>query len=140
MKTLYCEDCHEAFTGCDETQTYNCIHCGTELVDAFQCKECDGDFGEDELHEGYCDECLEKHASYETALDYSEAGERTFVELDQFLGYIFSTSEIEEILHKTLADARKLFDHQVRRESKNYCLTDKDDFALYVDRNKKGLE
>lgn len=87
----------ETMTGCplckgSYEQTVPCEHCGSMHL-------------EEELVEGWCEDCINKHR-YDIELCY-RAGEReqTAVAINGFLAMMFNEREIEEILMQTLRES-----------------------------------
>lgn len=67
---FYCNDCKQTFEkpkridgggGYPEEPWYECPHCGSDDYQlADWCAECDCVFPQSELHNGFCDDCLDK--------------------------------------------------------------------------------
>lgn len=56
---------YEKFSGCP-------ICCG-DYVETKPCANCENEYTEDELYEGWCEECLREQITYESFLGYCEA-------------------------------------------------------------------
>lgn len=75
-----------------------CPNCGSEdFEEAVHCIKCDEFVPEDNMVGSICKGCLEKRINDEEALAYGN-DRKEAVELNGFLAYIFSASEIEYIL------------------------------------------
>ncbi len=75
-----------------------CPNCGSEdFEEAGHCIKCDEFFPLDKMVGSICRDCLEKRMNDDTALAYGN-DRKEAVELNGFLAYIFSASEIDEIL------------------------------------------
>ena len=93
--------------GFSEPRIAVCPACGDFFELAKPCQCCGGQFLEDELTEGMCEECIE-----ETINDYSfghiselyliSSDEKEEVELNAFIASMFSPSQINELLLQEL--------------------------------------
>ena len=67
---------------------YVCPNCNGDYEEAKQCKECDEWHTEDELYDGWCENCLRETINYDTFFEYCEANKG-----EQYLD-IFVMSEL----------------------------------------------
>lgn len=82
-----CTDCGYVFDYEDRTvvkeshgfndgfyETFSCCpSCGGDFEDAVDCCECGETFTEDELYDGWCEQCLRETINYDTFFEYCEA-------------------------------------------------------------------
>lgn len=101
-----CRKCHCKFDqpketregGYPEEPTYECPHCGSdEFEELYQCSVCGELFFDEDLVGTICKSCLEKARTTPNAFAYG-AEYKYPVEINDFLAYVYSASEIEEIL------------------------------------------
>lgn len=118
-----CADCKKLY----ETLPgdYEC-NCGGVVDDASECKICGSHYYYYDGF-GYCPECLDKHATFETAVEMGNAHKET-IKVNSLITHMYTEDEIEKIL---LNYART---HQDREENaKTYCLYDIAYFSTYLD-------
>lgn len=116
-----CNDCGYQF----EDGNY-CQHCGSDdLYELKQCEGCAEWF--DDLHGGYCDDCLSTHNDLETCHRIGEHC-KTNYKLNGIWGYIFTDEQIEEILLREAENA------DVSKDLKNFIEEDKDWFGETLSR------
>lgn len=90
--------------------------CGGNIVEGTECEEC-GEVFEKNGEQTICDKCLEKYKTFDNAIKIG-ANYPVKVAVNQFLLECFSISQIEEILARELAEAKKLgntFTREVER-------------------------
>lgn len=116
---------------CSETVCDDCS-CGGDFEEATRCKECDEWFTDDELINGYCKECLEEEMTYENAIKCGSENEES-VAINGFIASCFDSSEIEEILLKTLNETKELIPSKIDEYVKTYCKDDLYYFAEWLE-------
>lgn len=84
--------------------------CGGEYKEATKCPICHEYFLEDEI--GCCTECFEKNLTKENCL---KAGENLY-EVNDFLAFVFSQTEIEELLEREFDKLEDSFKKHFIRE------------------------
>lgn len=108
-----CNDCGAVFENPREYYEHDtgyheidCPHCGSGDIDeAKRCSGCDEWVNEKNLVNGLCPACIERHASdYETVKAYG-ADRKEAVEINGFLAWAFTPTEIEEILERELKNS-----------------------------------
>lgn len=116
-----CNDCCYQF----EDSNY-CPHCGSD--DFYELKKCEvcGEWFDD-LHGGYCDDCLGSHNDLETCRRIGEHC-KTNYKLNGIWGYIFTDDQIEEILLREAENA------DVSKDLKSFIEEDKDWFGETLSR------
>lgn len=133
-----CLDCGAVFDepitthegGYPEEPTAACPMCKSlDIDEAERCPICEEVFVLDEIDYGVCDECLEKAVTKENAFGLGDE-DRQEVSLNGFMAWLYSADEIEHILE---ADFRRTSDDWQRTMIRDYCLSDKYDFAKYVE-------
>lgn len=89
-------------------ETGVCPYCGSEdIEEALRCELCGEAHLPDELHDGWCDDCIaEYNNDIETCYKVG-AYDRRGVELNGLLADLFSANEIEEILFNILVERAK---------------------------------
>lgn len=104
-----------------------CPNCGSDFFEeAEQCEICGDWHAVGYLNGGVCESCMEKQSTIENALAWGEE-DTAGVELNGFLAWAFSPSEIEEVLKNELMkneDLAKKYAHQ-------FCFDDPDAFAQW---------
>ena len=106
-----------------------CPNCGSEdFEQAGHCLKCGEDFSLDEMVGSVCKECVEKAQTFDNALKYGEV-RKAAVELNGFIAYAFSASEINEIL----ANILKLENEHGHKDAVNYCGDDLYDFSEWLE-------
>ena len=106
-----------------------CPNCGSEDIElAGHCIKCDGYFPETEMVGSLCKECVLKARTFDNALKYG-ADRKTAVELNGFIAYAFSASEINEIL----ANILKLENEHGHKDAVNFCGDDLYDFSEWLE-------
>lgn len=106
-----------------------CPNCGSDFFDeAEQCELCGEWHAADYLHCGVCKKCEEEKSTVENAFKWGEEVKEG-VELNGFLTWAFSVSEIEEILKRELMESGK------EKEYANRFCTD--DLGMFVEWLKK---
>lgn len=84
-----------------------CPHCkSSDIEDAEECEICDSWCSAEELYDngGICTACLETYSTDKECFEACERNKDTeSVELNSYLAYMFSESEIEDILLEELA-------------------------------------
>lgn len=114
-----------------QTFVDNCS-CGGEFVEAKECAICGEWFTDDEIINGYCKECLEEEMTYENAIKCGSENEES-VAINGFLASCFDSSEIEEILLKTLNETKELMPSRIDEYVKAYCKDDLYYFAGWLE-------
>ncbi len=125
----YMGECHG--TPAYDTFQDNCS-CGGDYEEARQCNGCGEWFLDDELTNGYCQDCLEEEMTYENAIKCGSENEES-VAINGFLASCFDSSEIEEILLKTLNETKELMPSSVDEYVKTYCKDDLYYFAEWLE-------
>lgn len=106
-----------------------CPNCGSEdFEQAGHCIKCGKDFPLDEMVGSICKECVEKAQTFDNALKYGNDRKST-VELNGFIAYAFSASEINEIL----ANVLKLANERGFKDAANFCGDDLHDFSEWLE-------
>lgn len=109
----YCTECKEAFDedqldiikdgidyefwgqrGTYEILDQTCPHCGGDVVEAEECPVC-GEYMP--MGQELCDDCVDENANLDTALGLGSK-DMSYVEINSYLAYKFSTEEIEDVL------------------------------------------
>ena len=104
----------------DESEQY-CPNCGSEdFEEAGHCIKCDEDFPLEQMVVSICRGCVEKAQTFDNALRYG-ADRKESVEINGFLAWAFTTSDIEEILTNVL---RIEAGHEVGKEDAHKYLSD----------------
>lgn len=90
-----------------------CPVCKGNFVEAVRCNCCKGVFLEEELEDGFCQECIdEKLNEYRFGkiqkLYLICSDEKEKVELNPFIAYMFSESQINELLLRELIESDKI--------------------------------
>ena len=84
-----------------------CPHCkSSDIEDAEECEICDSWCSAEELYDngGICTACLEMYSTDKECFEACERNKETeSVEINSYLAYMFSESEIEDILLDELA-------------------------------------
>ena len=109
----------ESFTGCP------C--CGGAFERTTYCTNCDGEFLDEELYDGWCIECLTEEIDYDTALKYM---------LDDGL-YMFHLFMFEKVFKMRLPDevSTEMSNHlqeTFRRLKANDLITDSTEFLALI--------
>ena len=130
----------------DDSEQY-CPNCGSEdIEEAEQCSICGEWHSEDALSGGVCEKCLDKHATIENAIkwgeDEREEAEKfmkyhsirpsqadCLIPINGFLAYVYTPSEIDEILRKDFESLRKDFPAKAQEYASNYITDDPSAFA-----------
>lgn len=86
-----------------------CPFCNGAYEKTVKCEFCEGEFLEDELFGGVCQECIDGYKyDVETSMAIGD-GEKLMIEINGFLAHIFSEREIESILYGAIKEKEKLF-------------------------------
>ena len=111
--------------------------CGGDVEEVYACEGCDDCYEEDELHEGFCENCLVQCATLDNAIE-SGAGEKDAVHINGFLTYLFSREQIEDILIKEI-HAREAAGEgmEISEKARDYCLDDIDWFSGWLQKKCK---
>ena len=105
-----------------------CPSCGEGMIEeAVQCKECGEWFFRDELHDGRCDECLKKNATFDIVLPYAEEND----DVKGLVETVLSTTEINNLLVCAAREKLKLLS-SLREKVAEYAMEDKDCFGYYI--------
>lgn len=116
-----------------------CPDCGNdEYEEVEQCVDCGEWFDPADLYgpsgECRCEDCLERAADIETALEY---GEENPMEINGFFEQFFSPVQIEEILYEKVA---QLYTDEVQKvEAISFCKNDIYDFADWLERREAQI-
>ena len=99
--------------GWNEPKTAICPVCGGAFGGANFCSRCGGQFLEDELTEGFCEDCVngaieEYSFDHITKLYLMASDEKEEVELNSFIVSMFSPSQINELLLRELLKSDKI--------------------------------
>ena len=79
---------YEKFSGCPV--------CKGDYEEVYQCKECGDWHADDELYDGWCEDCLRETINYDTFFEYCEANKEENY-LDTFvMCYLLNCSEVPE--------------------------------------------
>lgn len=81
-----------------------CPICGSAYEETRMCRQCGGEFLDDELHDGYCVECLREKVTYDTALEYLVAGNLL---MDFMLGKFYGCDEVPTKPSEKFAEAMR---------------------------------
>lgn len=108
-----------------------CPNCGSEDIElAGHCVKCDEDFPIDDMVGSICKGCVEKSQTFDNALKYG-AYRKESIEINGFLAWAFSSSEINEILTNVLKIESG---HEVGKEdAKQFCSDDIYDFSEWLE-------
>ena len=105
-----------------------CPYCGDgDFDEAEQCEECGEWFLRDELHDGRCDECLKKNATFDIVLPYAEEND----DVKGLVESVLSTTEINNLLVSAAREKLKLLS-SLREKVAEYAMEDKDCFGYYI--------
>ena len=105
-----------------------CPNCGEGMIEeAVQCKECGEWFFRDELHEGYCDDCLKNNATFDNVLRCAEEND----DAKGFAESILTEEEITNILINAAREKVKLIG-RICDGVEKYALDDKDSFGYFL--------
>lgn len=90
-----------------------CPVCGNAFGEAKICPRCGGQFLEDELTEGFCENCVNEEIeeysfNHITELYLMCSSEKEEVELNAFIASMFSPSQINELLLRELLNSDKM--------------------------------
>lgn len=116
-----------------------CPYCGREeYEEAHQCAECGGWFLEDDLHDGFCAECVKDSATeYGMVLSYAEHENM----VSEFIEKLLTDEERKEILLSALtAIAGTHYGKQkMEKALVQFACEDIDAYAGFVDMKRRGL-
>lgn len=87
----------------------------------------------DELHFGVCDYCLEKNTNFENVIEFGDENKKK-IEINGFLGYVFSDLEIEQILKKEYLECKNIGNYVDENIEKDYIFEEIYDFASFLKR------
>ena len=124
---------------CDGDVDILCPICeNDEYEEVEQCVDCGEWFDPADLYgssdECRCEDCLERAAGIETALEY---GEENPMEINGFFEQFFSPVQIAEILYEKVA---QLYPDEVQRvEAISFCKNDMCDFADWLERREAQI-
>ena len=137
----------------DDSEQY-CPNCGSEdFEEASQCSICGSWHSYDALKGGVCEDCLNKHSTIENAIAWGE-DEREYTEnwltynsvhpsngnrpiaINSFFAYVYTESEINEILAKNFEEVSKQFPNKAQEYATNFITDDPGAFAEWFDRRK----
>jgi hypothetical protein len=95
------------------TETFFCCPlCNGSYEETKKCKNCGGEFLEDELKDGFCEDCIEEikdEYRYNPQKCYEISKDETAkVEINYFLSCMFTEKQIEEILLLNIRKASAL--------------------------------
>lgn len=104
---LKCYDCGHIF---DESEREHwvephgefldgCPLCKGNYAETKTCKICGGEFLDEELSGGVCDECIEEHGKDFDICYKIAGGEKKEIEINSLLASLYSASDIETILY-----------------------------------------
>lgn len=119
----YMGECHG--TPAYDTFQDNCS-CGGDYEEATRCKECDEWFTDDELINGFCDDCLESEMTFENSEKFG-AEENC---LNYFYECVLGIDKINEILGKYLREYNVASDET---KATSFCKEDKYAFAEWLE-------
>lgn len=123
-----CLECGHIFEGCeaksikeDYGYEFVCPICGGDFEETVKCSICKGEFLEDELNGGVCDECINEYRNCATmCIDICEAeGTRKNVKINYLVASILAEEEINNILieyvkaNKPNANCEKYIDEDI---------------------------
>lgn len=106
-----CLNCGHIFEWCEAKEVkedygyeYCCPICDGDFKETVKCSICKGEFLEDELNGGVCDECIDEYrknfnACYEASLD-----ETVEIKINALLASLFDVRDIEQILKEYIRD------------------------------------
>lgn len=110
-----------------------CPNCGSEdFEEAEQCELCGEWHVADKVHNGVCDDCLQKAETMGNVVAFGNTDKQE-VELNGFLAWAFTPSEIEDILINELLKSKDLANNYMH----NYVMNDPYMFARHI---KEGEE
>lgn len=122
-----CENCGETFREKDmepevtkifvdgqlvhEEEGYYC-YCGGGIVPAEQCEACGEYYIEDDVTDGVCYKCFDKHCTYQNVMEMGIECQENY-EINGFLASVFTPKEVEAILMVA-------FENMPEKERQNY--------------------
>ena len=110
-----------------------CPNCGSEdFCEAGYCKKCDDYFPVSKVTNHVCESCIDKSISIDTALKYG-ADRKEAVELNGFLAWAFSASEINEILTAVI----RLENIHGFDDAKEFCKNDLYDYSEWLEEHEE---
>ncbi len=103
---------YEKFSGCPV--------CKGDYEEVHQCKKCGDWHTEDELYEGWCDDCLRETINYDTFFEYCEANkEEQYLDIfvmSELLGGMDCPKWISYDFHQLMIDTYKERVEQIKRD------------------------
>lgn len=84
----------------DDGYVYVCPICGGDFEKTVKCSLCKGEFLEDELNGGVCDECIDEYRNQtKICIDISEQeGTKAKINVNYLIPFILSEEDINDIL------------------------------------------
>lgn len=101
-----------------------CPHCGSEMVETYQCEVCGKIIPDD--GDTICPECKAKIATYDNACELGDHYTKT-IEINGFVASLFEDRDIEDILFDELG---KHYD--IEEEARKYFEADETRYQDYV--------
>ena len=128
-----CDECHQTphANTCPNNPNYN------DEPETKTCPICGNEFNAEYFENAVCDPCAYKNATYTNALALGKEEPRE-VNINGFLAYAFTESEIEEILLRELEEKGNILVAGVRNlYAHEYCTEDIGAFADWLVKQKK---
>lgn len=102
-------------------ETFSCCpNCGGDFEDAADCCECGETFTENELYDGWCENCLRETINYDTFFEYCEANkEHQYLDIfvmSEFLGGMDCPDNVSYEFHELMVDTYKERVEQIKRD------------------------
>ena len=91
--------CYESMAGCPR--------CNEAFSEAYRCKVCGDYFLEEEMHGEVCCECIRDNSDFDSCYAVGENNQKE-IQINGFLSYFFTSSEIEHILKSILLENKKI--------------------------------
>lgn len=129
-----CNECHQnpCANTCPNNPNFN------DEPEMKTCPLCGEQFNAEYFENAVCDLCAYKNATYENALAWGKEEPRE-VEVNGFLAYVFTESEIEEILLRELEEKGNVLVAGVRNlNAHKYCTEDIGAFADWLVKKKES--
>ena len=102
-----CVECGHIFDECEAKETkecwgfnYSCPICNGDFEKTVKCAVCKGEFLDEELNGGVCDECIDEYRNQaKICIDISEQeGTKSKINVNYLIPFILSEEEINRIL------------------------------------------
>lgn len=100
-----CVECGHIFDECEAKETkecwgfnYSCPICNGDFEKTVKCAVCKGEFLDEELNGGVCDECIDDYRKDFNRCYQISCGEVEKVEINALLATMFDVAEINQIL------------------------------------------